>query len=79
MDRILETICEMAVTRLEKRPVEGETSVETSEPRLVRVPPPPQVVLEPHVPIVPSEVGQYVIPPPGMPNLAHMQGGTCND
>lgn len=49
------------------------------ESELVRVPPPPPVVPAPHVPVAPPIIGQYVIPPLGMPNLAQMLGGTAND
>lgn len=54
----------MAVARLEKRPAEVETPVETSE--LERIPPlplpPPQF---PHVPITPPTIGLYDILTPG--------------
>lgn len=62
---MLKTIREkvVAVAKLEKRPAE------TLKPETISVPPPPyiaSVTHVPHVPIVPPEYGQYVLPRPNI-------------
>lgn len=85
MSSMLDTIREMAVamTRLEKRLVEGETPVETLELEPIAVPPSPPPVVPafhiPHVPVSPPALGQYIMPTPWMPMFASMQGSTTSD
>lgn len=67
LSRPLETVLDMAVTlaRIEKRTIMAEVSIETSE--LERVPPLAPTTPIPHISIIPAEVGQYDMLPPGMP------------
>lgn len=55
----------VTVAKLEKRPMEIETPIVISEPKTVS--PQPPIALFPHVPAIPPTVGQYNIPPSGMP------------
>lgn len=72
----------MAAAKLEMRTGEGETLVETSKPEPIVVPPPPPPVVPashiPHVLVVPLAADQCVIPSPGMPVFAQMQGGAMS-
>lgn len=55
----------VTVAKLEKRPGEIEAPIVISEPKTVSQQPP--IALFPHVPAIPPTVGQYNIPPSGMP------------
>lgn len=55
----------VTVAKLEKRPGEIEAPIVISEPKTVSQQPP--IALFPHVPAIPPTMGQYNIPPSGMP------------
>lgn len=74
---MLDTIREMAVavTRLEKRPTELETSAAASEPDQ----PPPSLPMQfPYIPSASLTVGGYEIPAPGMPMGVPLPEQTSN-